>query len=177
MIPMTYKEMEPITRPNTLCCFNLYRLAKCVSLHGIISTLLLPLTVQVIGRQYGVLIYPNERFHSAKFPNYAEMMTFTDVPTAVEAIPISLLVLMHLLGFISVLKKSGDDILIYFFARMAEMVFIFFWAVSVAEDSIKSHVMSQFWLRWCCVFSLFIEFFSMVVLLAMVQESYKNKLQ
>ncbi|XP_044011053.1 uncharacterized protein LOC122854459 [Aphidius gifuensis] len=169
LLPLTHqKTQDEILRHSRICCFSTYAFAKFVALYSLITTLLLPLTIQVIGGQYGVLIYPSEG-------RFEKLFTFTDVPAAVEAIPITLLALVHLFGFISVIKKWTGYIVLYFLVRVVELFFFFFWLISAVDESIKSHVMSQYLLKWCCSFSLLNALFSLYVILAMAIEADKDK--
>ncbi|XP_044010355.1 uncharacterized protein LOC122854007 [Aphidius gifuensis] len=147
-IPSTDEERS---RRNTFCCCSLDSAAIFSPLYGIISTLLLPLTVQVIGGQYGTLVLSGRK-------SSQELLTLTDMPVALEVFLISLLFIGHLIGFISVIKKWMVGLVFYFFFRVGELYLCFFWFASVGNEFIKSHLMSQYSLGWYCIFALVMEF-------------------
>ncbi|KAF7990211.1 hypothetical protein HCN44_000016 [Aphidius gifuensis] len=149
MIPMTNKEIKPkhtFFHSTAMCA------GKYASLHGAISTLLLPLTVQVIGGQYGELIHP-EIDPNSREPDM-KILSLTDMTVLHEVILISLLFIAHLIGFISVLKRWIVGLIFYSLFRVGEASLSFSWLASVTHNSIKSHVMSQFALGWYCFFAI-----------------------
>ncbi|XP_044011052.1 uncharacterized protein LOC122854458 [Aphidius gifuensis] len=170
MLPLTNKELKPKNTYNysTIMCAGKY-----VSLHGVISTLLLPLTIQVIGGQYGELIHPKTEYDPIE-PNI-KILSLTDMTVLHEVVLISLLFFAHLIGLISVIKKWGIGLVFYFLVRGGELCLSFTWFISVTNNSIKSHVMSQFELGWYCLFALVIEFISSVLVLAVTVQVLKCK--
>ncbi|XP_044012578.1 uncharacterized protein LOC122855349 [Aphidius gifuensis] len=156
MIPLTNKDIK--TKIHEGCCrlCTWRNVAIFVALHGVISTLLLPLTLRgSIGGQYGMLISIGR-----SRPNN-ELLSVTDVPFAHEMFLISLLFLAHLIGFVSVIKKSMIGMVFYMLVHLPEFTFSFFWMRSVGEGTIKSHVMSQYSLAWYCAVSCVTQYLSL----------------
>ncbi|XP_044012828.1 uncharacterized protein LOC122855494 isoform X2 [Aphidius gifuensis] len=136
--------------------------AICTSLYGIISTLLLPLTVRgPIGGQYGVLILVLAD-HDDPSTTYQEfhLLTLTDMSISLEMFLISMLFFAHLIGFISVIKKWMRGLVFYSIFCFVEFVLSLLWLANVLGGHIKSHVMSQYTLGWYCFFAVVIQVIS-----------------
>ncbi|KAF7990238.1 hypothetical protein HCN44_000043 [Aphidius gifuensis] len=162
---------EEISRRDTSCCCPFNCAAICGSLYGVISTLLLPLTIRGrIGGQYGVLITKDDK------EGRTELINLTDMSFAVEMFLIGLLFFVHLIGFISVLKKRIGWVLLSVIFHIGEIILCLFWIKNVLSENIKSHVMSQYSLGWYCFFALVIESISLVAVMSVSDEEVgKNK--
>ncbi|KAF7990212.1 hypothetical protein HCN44_000017 [Aphidius gifuensis] len=159
MIPLTNKEIKP--RIHQKCCrlCTWRNVAIFVALHGVISTLLLPLTVRgPIGGQYGTLI------NIGRSKTSKELLSLTDMSFAHEMFLISLLFLAHLIGFVSVIKKRRRGMMFCMLVRLLEYFSYAFWIKSVSAETIKSHVMSQNSLGWYIFISFAIQCLSLLVL-------------
>ncbi|KAF7990355.1 hypothetical protein HCN44_000160 [Aphidius gifuensis] len=173
MTTMIQLSDEQIERRNTFCGCNLENVVKYVSIHGVISTLLLPLTVQVIGGQYGVLMISHSR--TKKCPD--EVLTLTDMHVVLEVFLISLLLVGHSVGFIGVFQKWSAGLVLNLLFRIGEIFLSFYWLMSVFTDNIKSHTMSQFSLGWYCFFSFFVQFMSLNIIVLWISAPVKKKIK
>ncbi|XP_044006315.1 uncharacterized protein LOC122851260 [Aphidius gifuensis] len=156
MIQLPNEKIKPIKDQDTFT--TSYKVAIWVSVYNIITTLLLPFTVRGrVGGQYGVVVHPEKQSDTGELVYY-ELLNLTDMSVGLEVFLIGLLFLANLLGFISVIKKSLTGLELYMFYTLGELIVCLHWLVSVSHDDIKSHVMSQFVLRWYCSFALVIDF-------------------